>query len=68
MEELEVEPLPRNQTNFILWVDDKTGEGKKYWSQVQNIDNSTVMHRLFKQNNFKNGSVSMIPFSNMQNK
>lgn len=46
MEEIEKEPLPKNEVNYILWVDDKTIEGKNIWSSFGNIRKSTVMKQL----------------------
>lgn len=46
MKEIEREPLPSNILNYILWVDDKTKEGKDIWNGFDNIKNSTVMKQL----------------------
>lgn len=34
------------KSTVYLWVDDKTGEGKQIWQNIEEIKNSTVMIQL----------------------
>lgn len=46
MQELPRPQMPENKAVILLWVDDKTIEGKQIWDTINDIKRTTVMKQL----------------------
>ena len=46
LKEIKHEKLEENIINFVLWVDDKTIEGKAIWNKFEHIKKSTLMMQI----------------------